>query len=121
MNINFDDYETSFMDDWEDNTVDIDDMFKSKREKVKFLFADRSKDTGYYSWSKKGGDIEKVEKDPFYSMYYFKKDGVGKPLERKTIYDKNFLVCKLCNSNINFMTKTKMAKRIACQFLKTPK
>ena len=101
MNINFDDYETSFMDDWEDNTVDIDDMFKSKREKVKFLFADRSKDTGYYSWSKKGG--------------------VGKPLERKTIYDKNFLVCKLCNSNINFMTKTKMAKRIACQFLKIPK
>jgi|TARA_B110000196_G_scaffold228830_1_gene197515 hypothetical protein len=81
MNIDFNDYEIPFSDAWDD-VENIDDIFKSKKEKKEFISTERkTDDKGYWAWWRTGGDIEKVSADPFYDMYYFKKGGVGKPLE----------------------------------------
>ena len=59
-------------DNWEDTMVDTNDMFFSNAEK-KYYFSEEKKKDGFWSWWRKGGEYEKIEKDIFWNMYYFDK------------------------------------------------
>jgi hypothetical protein len=78
MNIDFNDYELSFTEDFDNFEDLLDNMFETKNDKVLEMRESRKEDEGYTTWWKKAPENKRIDdtSEDYYALLYKRNSGI---------------------------------------------